>query len=150
MAEGSLARSHPQWAETDVVRLDVYRALRALKSTARAVAIPAPHPGGFETTIHAGAGIFSLSLGGLVQDFDTLDEATTWAGRAQLPDRRLRIDYAGRHAVQWTLERVSADGAIETELASGRPFLIASLLHRRTEYRSNAPGRAGQGSARAD
>lgn len=139
MADGSLALAEPQWAKSDVVRLDVYRALRALKSAARTVTIPAPHAAGFETTIHAGAGPFALSLGGLVQDFDTLDEAMTWAQRAQLSDRRLRIDYAGRHPVQWTLERVLADGSTETELASGRPFLIASLLHRRTEYRTNAP-----------
>lgn len=138
MADGSLARPQPRPAQSDVVRLDVHRALRTLKSVARTVSLPALHPDGFETTIHSGAGFFSLSIDGLVQDFDTLDEAVGWAQRAQLPDRRLRIDYAGRHPVQWTLERIHDDGSIEIELASGRPFLIASLFHRRTEYRTNA------------
>lgn len=138
MASGSIALSRPRDLDGPIVRLDLYRAVRALKASAKSVTVPAPHAGGFETSIHAAGGRVSLSLDGLVQDFDTLEEAVDWAVRAQLPDRRLRIEYAGRHPVQWALEHIREDGSVECELACGRPFLIASLLHRRVEYRYNA------------
>lgn len=143
MPNGSLALINPAQTDAPVVRLDLYRALKSLKAEARSAAIAPAHPGGFETSIHACGGTYSISIGGLVQDFDTLDEAVTWAARAQQPDRRLRIDYAGRHPVRWTLERLKPDGTIEEELVSGRTYLIASLLHRRTEYLSNAAPDAG-------
>ena len=138
MPHGSQASIVPAQADTAVVRLDVYRALRAINSEARAATITPARPGGFETSIHACGGTYSLSIGGLVQDFDALDEAITWAARAQQPDRRLRIDYAGRHPVRWALERTKPDGTIEEELVCGRSYLIASQRHRRTEYLSNA------------
>lgn len=138
MADASLAFPLPAAADGAIVRLDVYRAFRALQAQARCAKIAASHPGGFETSIHTSDGCYSISIGGLVQDFETLEEALHWAARAQRPDRRLRIDFAGRHPVRWTLEHITPEGTVEAELVSGRPHLIASLFHRRTEYRSNA------------
>lgn len=102
--------------------------------------IPAATQSGFDVTLFAEQGRFRASFGGLVQDFDRLEDAMPWVSRALSASHRLRIDFVGSRPVQWTLEELAPDGSAYPVLASGHPGLTDLLRcfgERHTIYQQN-------------
>ena len=76
-------------------------------------------------------------FGGLLHEFDNLDQAVGWAERCFREHCRLRIDSAGKEPFMWTLEGVTPSGNTCEWLASGSPLFVMLLARKSVRYLSN-------------
>jgi hypothetical protein len=77
-------------------------------------------------------------FGGLEQDFETLEDALFWVGRALSGDYRLAIVSVGSQVSEWRLEPVTGSTSAADMLAFGHPSLLRMFKTTSTVHQCNA------------
>ena len=91
------------------------------------LSIPSMVEGGFAVDLIKNGDSIRGQFGGLEENFETLDQAMIWVGRALSSDYHLKVTFIGGKPREWRLEPATANANSFNALATGEAYLFSSL-----------------------
>jgi hypothetical protein len=97
------------------------------------LSITTTKPQHFDIDVMCTLDAVTVNIGGLAQEFLTIEDAMPWVRRALSPDYRLRTEVCWDRPIAWALEPVHSKPDSFNRLASGN-FSFLNLLGKKSHY----------------